>query len=252
MRTQTIKEELWSEKHFWIENWRIHPEWGGWKVRIVLPTYSPPSQKTADSYRPNRQSEEFWKSDSTSNLLPCLSKNSWLYRPNRQLLHQEISWHHAVHARPNKQILHQEISWHHAVHAGYISRDCTKKSAEIFYNPWVQKEAKHSKSAKVKKEAKITRLGQIGYRKSQVLPEAKYHPKRHLSKQKPNLSWIRTGVDKKPNKSSKPCDRSCHKSSNEPFLGRNRTEVEKQIFKNPVTEVVTNLQTFVKQKSQLD
>jgi hypothetical protein len=66
------------------------------------------------------------------------------------------------------------------------------------------------------------------------------------------------------NKSSKPCDRSCHKSSkknttepflgwkqpglkpkrNEPFLGRNRTEVEKQIFKNPVTEVVTNLQTF--------
>ena len=196
MRTQTIKEELWSEKHFWIENWRIHPEWGGWKVRIVLPTYSPPSQKTADSYRPNRQSEEFWKSDSTSNLLPSLSKNSWLYRPNRQLLHQEISWHHAVHARPNKQILHQEISWHHAVHAGYISRDCTKKSAEIFYNPWVQKEAKHSKSAKVKKEAKITRLGQIGYRKSQVLPEAKYHPKRHLSKQKPNLSWIRTGVDK--------------------------------------------------------
>ena len=182
MRTQTIKEELWSEKHFWIENWRIHPEWGGWKVRIVLPTYSPPSQKTADSYRPNRQSEEFWKSDSTSNLLPSLSKNSWLYRPNRQLLHQEISWHHAV-------------------HAGYISRDCTKKSAEIFYNPWVQKEAKHSKSAKVKKEAKITRLGQIGYRKSQVLPEDKYHPKRHLSKQKPNLSWIRTGVDKKPNES---------------------------------------------------
>ena len=179
MRTQTIKEELWSEKHFWIENWRIHPEWGGWKVRIVLPTYSPPSQKTADSYRPNRQSEEFWKSDSTSNLLPSLSKNSWLYRPNRQLLHQEISWHHAV-------------------HAGYISRDCTKKSAEIFYNPWVQKEAKHSKSAKVKKEAKITRLGQIGYRKSQVLPEDKYHPKRHLSTQKPNLSWIRTGVDKKP------------------------------------------------------
>ena len=202
MRTQTIKEELWSEKHFWIENWRIHPEWGGWKVRIVLPTYSPPSQKTADSYRPNRQSEEFWKSDSTSNLLPSLSKNSWLYRPNRQLLHQEISWHHAV-------------------HAGYISRDCTKKSAEIFYNPWVQKEAKHSKSAKVKKEAKITRLGQIGYRKSQVLPEAKYHPKRHLSKQKPNLSWIRTGVDKKPNEIpvtelvthlKNPCDRSCHKS----------------------------------------
>ena len=136
------------------------------------------------------------------------------------------------------------------MHAGYISRDCTKKSAEIFYNPWVQEEAKHSKSAKVKKkEAKITRLGQIGYRKSQVLPEAKYHPKRHLSKQKPNLSWIRTGVDKKPNeipvtevvtnlrmnpssggtgprlknKSSKPCDRSCHKSSKknttEPFLG---------------------------------
>ena len=204
MRTQTIKEELWSEKHFWIENWRIHPEWGGWKVRIVLPTYSPPSQKTADSYRPNRQSEEFWKSDSTSNLLPSLSKNSWLYRPNRQLLHQEISWHHAV-------------------HAGYISRDCTKKSAEIFYNPWVQKEAKHSKSAKVKKEAKITRLGQIGYRKSQVLPEDKYHPKRHLSTQKPNLSWIRTGVDKKSNEIpvtevvtnlQKPCDRSCHKSSN--------------------------------------
>ena len=157
----------------------------------------------------------------------------------------------AVSRREQKQQILEEISWHHAVHAGYISRDCTKKSAEIFYNPWVQKEAKHSKSAKVKKEAKITRLGQIGYRKSQVLPEAKYHPKRHLSKQKPNLSWIRTGVDKKPNeipvtevvtnlknpcdrschKSSKPCDRSCHKSSNEPFLGRNRTEVEKQIIK---------------------
>ena len=73
----------------------------------------------------------------------------------------------------------------------------------------------------MKKEAKITRLGQIGYRKSQVLPEAKYHPKRHLSKQKPNLSWIRTGVDKKPNEIpvtevvtnlKNPCDRSCHKS----------------------------------------
>ena len=50
-----------------------------------------------------------------------------------------------------------------------------------------------------------------------MLPEAKYHPKRHLSKQKPNLSWIRTGVDKKPNEIpvtevvtnlKKPCDKS--------------------------------------------
>ena len=115
----------------------------------------------------------------------------------------------AVSRREQKQQILEEISWHHAVHAGYISRNCTKKSAEIFYNPWVQEEAKHSKSAKVKKEAKITRLGQIGYRKSQVLPEDKYHPKRHLSTQKPNLSWIRTGVDK----TSNLCDRSGHKSS---------------------------------------
>ena len=209
----------------------------GWKVRIVLPTYSPPSQKTADSYRPNRQSEEFWKSDSTSNLLPSLSKNSWLYRPNRQLLHQEISWYHAV-------------------HAGYISRDCTKKSAEIFYNPWVQKEAKHSKSAKVKKEAKITRLGQIGYRKSQMLPEDKYHPKRHLSTQKPNLSWIRTGVDKKPNLSWirtgvdkktqwNPCDRSCHKSS------KTLWQKLSQIFKHLSSKNLSWIRTGVDKKPTL-
>ena len=63
-----------------------------------------------------------------------------------------------------------------------------------------RKEPKFSSSAKVKKEAKLAR---------KVLPQAKYHPKRHLSTQKPNLSWIRTGVDK----TSNLCDRSGHKSS---------------------------------------
>lgn len=37
------------------------------KVKIVLPTYSPPSHKTADSCRPHRQSEEFESHDRTSN-----------------------------------------------------------------------------------------------------------------------------------------------------------------------------------------
>ena len=88
---------------------------------------------------------------------------------------------------------------------GAVSR--REQKQQIFWEQSYQKvqigyrkEPKFSSSAKVKKEAKLAR---------KVLPQAKYHPKRHLSKQKPNLSWIRTGVDKKPNL----CDRSGHKSS---------------------------------------